>query len=71
MDFTKKQISLFISYEMVRSSGIYNMFDPRAREATALTKEEYVFVMDNYSELKEAYEAVRADEMLLSTVDHS
>jgi len=71
MNFTRKQIHQFKSYEMVRKSGVYNMFSPQARLATCLDKDEYIFVMENYSELKEASEAIAADEMLLKDTDHS
>jgi hypothetical protein len=71
MKFTRKQIHQFRSYEMVRKSGHYNMFSSQARLATCLTKEEYLFVMENYSELKEASNAYAADEMLLKETDHS
>ena len=71
MDFTKKQINQFKSYERVRKGGHYNMFSSQARTATGLTKEEYLFVMENYSELKEASNACAADEMLLKQTDHS
>ena len=52
--FTKKQLLDYRDYESVRQEGKYNMFDPNARALTGLTKEEYRFVMNNYSELKEA-----------------
>jgi len=71
MDYTKHQIKAFRFYEQVRESGHYNMFDSRARLATGLTKEEYLFVMENYSELKDASEAAAANEMLLKQTDHS
>jgi hypothetical protein len=56
---------------MIRSSGVYNMFSAQARLASGLTKDEYTFIMENYSELKEASEAAAADEMLLDAVDNS
>ncbi|NDD52427.1 hypothetical protein EBZ39_00865 [bacterium] len=71
MDYTKKQINQFKSYEIIRTSGVYNMFSPQARLASGLTKEEYLFVMKNYSELKEASEARAAEEMLLKATDKS
>jgi hypothetical protein len=43
-------------YEAVRSQGEFNMFDPAARISTGMGKGEYIFVMENYSELKEAIE---------------
>jgi len=71
MTFTKRQINHFKSYEIIRKSGAYNMFDSRARLASGLTKDEYLFVMENYSDLKNASESVAADEMLLNQTDHS
>jgi hypothetical protein len=71
MNYTKHQIKAFKSYERVRKEGHYNMFDSRARLASGLTKEEYLFVMENYSELKDASEAAAANEMLLKQTDHS
>lgn len=52
--FTAKQIADWKRYEKVRAGGKYNMFDPRARQATGLSMERYSFVMQNYSELKTA-----------------
>jgi len=71
MNYTKNQINDYRAYEKVRKSGRYNMFSPQARMAAMLTKEEHLFVMENYSALKEASEATAADEMLLNQVDHS
>jgi len=47
------------------------MFSSQARLASGLTKDEYLFVMENYSDLKNASESVAADEMLLNQTDHS
>ena len=71
MNYTKRQINQFKSYEIIRKSGTYNMFDSRARLASGLTKDEYLFVMENYSELKDASEARAAEEMLLKATDKS
>jgi hypothetical protein len=70
-NYTDKEIKAFRAYESIRRAGLYNMFDARARLATGLTKEEYLFVMENYSELKEASEARAAEDMLLKAVDQS
>lgn len=69
--FTKKQINNYKSYEIIRTSGIYNMFSPQARLSTGLTKEEYLFVMSNYKELKDVSEAFDADSYLLKQCDHN
>ena len=54
MEFTNQQLQNFKKYVRVQMGGRYNMFDPRARAATGLDKDEYVFVMENYDKLKEA-----------------
>ena len=46
----------FSEYRDIQDSGMFNMFDPRAREMTSLTKNEWIYVLRNYSELKEKYE---------------
>ena len=53
MTFTTEQLKNFRKYEKVRQSGCWNMFDPQARQKTGLTKEDYLFVMKNYSELRD------------------
>lgn len=60
MTFTPEQITHWKRYEKVRRSGRWNMFDPRARQATGLSDEEYSFVLENFSELKEAAEKPEA-----------
>ena len=67
--FTKKQINNYKSYEIVRKTGAYNMFSSQARLSTGLTKDEYLFVMENYSELKEAAKSFDADSYLLKQTD--
>ena len=53
-DFTLEQIENWRSFERVRLSGRFNMFDPNARRATGLTPEEYRDCMKHYSELEAA-----------------
>jgi len=53
-EFTFEQLAQFRRYERVRLGGPFNMFDPRARALTGLTREQYSFVMNNYSELRDA-----------------
>jgi hypothetical protein len=43
-------------YERVRLGGAFNMFDPRAREATGLTSDRYVFILKHYSDIVEQIE---------------
>ena len=52
MGFTQEQLAMYEAYEEVRAGGQYNMFDPRARRAAGLTEDEYLFVMENFSELR-------------------
>ena len=52
--FSAKHIAQWKAYEKVRKSGRHNMFDPRAQLATGLSREAFLFVMRNYSKLKEA-----------------
>ena len=54
--FTTQDIADWKAYERVRKGGRWNMFDPRARHATSLSLERYVFVMENFSALKAAAE---------------
>jgi hypothetical protein len=57
--FTNDQIADFMLYEAVRASGVLNMCNPLAREATGLEKPEYAFVIENYEGLARAYLAMR------------
>jgi hypothetical protein len=50
--FTEQQIANWRKYERTRASGEWNMFDPRARQATGLTSENYDFVRKNYAALR-------------------
>ena len=45
----------FSEYRDIQDSGMFNMFDPRAREMTSLTKNEWVHIITNYNELKEKF----------------
>ena len=55
-DFTFFQCIWYHKYEHVRVSGEYNMYDPRAQQASGLDDDEYMFVMKNYSELRKQVE---------------
>lgn len=50
--FTEAQIAAYRAYEKARSSGKFDMLDQRALVATGLSRDTYVFVMDNYDELR-------------------
>ena len=43
-------------YRDVQDSGQFNMFDPRARAMTSLSKNEWIHIISNYSDLKEKFE---------------
>ncbi len=43
-------------YRGIQDSGMFNMFDPNARAMTELTKQEWIHIIENYSELKTKYE---------------
>jgi hypothetical protein len=51
--FTQAQVAAWLQYESIRSSGLYNMFDPKAQQKSGLTNDEYRFSMKMYSQLKE------------------
>lgn len=53
MEITKEQ---FQQYRDIQDSGMFNMFDPNARACTDLTKDEWISILKNYSELKDKYE---------------
>ena len=60
MKFTTEQLLHFEAYEQVRESGKYNMFDPRAKQAAGLTRDQHIFVMENYNALKLAFQAAQS-----------
>tara|TARA_R110002020_G_scaffold12396_1_gene45417 strand:+ start:133 stop:303 length:171 start_codon:yes stop_codon:yes gene_type:complete len=43
---TKEQ---FEEYLDIQESGLYNMFDPKARDLTSLSKSQWVNIITNYS----------------------
>lgn len=57
--FTANQMIAFAAYDRVRRSGEFNMFDPRARQATDLTKDEWIFVMKNYDALRKQHDGYK------------
>ena len=42
-------------YRAIQDSGMFNMFSPRAREMTSLSKEKWVHIIGNYEELETKY----------------
>ena len=59
MNHTPEQIEDWKRYEKVRQAGRWNMFDPSARFATGLSKDEYMYVMKNFSELRALAEGAK------------
>jgi len=49
----------WIEFKEMQMSGMFNMFDPQAREGTSLTLTEWLYVMENYDELSLIYEGRR------------
>ena len=45
----------FLDYERVRLSGAYNMFDPKARKMTDLTKSEWIHIIKDYDKFAKAW----------------
>ena len=45
----------FKEYKRVQESGMFNMFDPRARDMTDLSKDEWVTIMKDYNKLNKAW----------------
>jgi hypothetical protein len=54
--YSQKQIENWQEYEDVRQGGLFNMFDPRARDMTSLSVAEWLYCMEHYSALKKASE---------------
>ena len=51
--FSDRDIVDWRSYERVRLTGRFNMFDPRAREMTGMTRERYIFILEQYSNIQD------------------
>ena len=52
VQITKKD---FLEYKRVQKNGSFNMFDPRAREMTNLSKDQWSRIMKEYVKLDEAW----------------
>ena len=46
----------FKEYRKVQDSGAWNMYSPQAREETTLSKDEWIYILRNYTKLKTKYE---------------
>jgi len=55
MKFTEKQLENWKKFEEIRQDGRMNMFDQNAMIASGLNRQEYLFCMKNYTELKKKY----------------
>jgi len=47
--------SQFEEYEAIRAEGQFNMIDPRARELSDLSRNEWTCIQENYATLLERY----------------
>ena len=52
VQITKKD---FLEYKEVQESGEFNMFDPKAREMTSLSKDQWLRIIKEYNKLDEAW----------------
>jgi hypothetical protein len=55
--FTERQIQAWYEFEEVRQSGAVNMMSPQVRDMCDLSREEHLFVIQNYEALKQAAES--------------
>ena len=46
----------WIQYRAIQDSGMFNMFDPQAREMTNISRDKWIKIIKNYSKLKEKFE---------------
>ena len=46
----------WIQYRAIQDSGMFNMFDPQAREMTDVSRDKWLQIIKHYSELKEKFE---------------
>jgi hypothetical protein len=59
--FTPQQLKHFAAYEKVRSSNRYNMMDPRARRATGMERDDFLFVIENFEALQFEYRCQKGE----------
>ncbi len=53
MKYTAQQLNNWLMYERVRESGLFNMFDSRARKLTPMSVSDWAFCMEHYADLKQ------------------
>lgn len=58
--YSENQIKNWQIYERIRQSGMFNMFDPRARGMTTMSISEWVFCIEHYADLRDACEGEKA-----------
>lgn len=57
MEITRNEFNQFVE---VRDGGHYNMFDPGARAETTLSKEQWISIMKNFSELERKFNSEKS-----------
>lgn len=63
--FDDKTIRNFELYLNLQKSGEINMVSARVRDVLGISKDEHLFIMNNYSELLEAYNKLKVvDEVI-------
>ena len=45
-------------YRAIQDSGMFNMYDPQAREMTDVSRNKWIGIMKHYPELKTKFEGV-------------
>jgi hypothetical protein len=53
MRYTEQQLENWRTYERIREEGMFNMFDPRARDMTNMSSSEWTFCITHYADLKQ------------------
>jgi hypothetical protein len=53
--YSTEQLKNWERYERIRQSGVFNMFDPRARDCTTMSVSEWVFCIEHYEGLRDAH----------------
>jgi len=63
MKFTEQQIKNWQAYEKVRQNGSWNMWTSDAIKATGLSKDDYMFCLKNYADLRDAATKTKQKEL--------
>jgi hypothetical protein len=59
--FTPNEINQFRRFENVRKGGAVNMMDQRVRGMAELTRDQHLFILKHYSEIKDYIEEGESD----------